>query len=643
MSIAAALRAGLARACAALWLLACSGMALAQPTGTLQPDSSGVAFELTIEAPDTVRALLERHLELQRFRTLPDLSRAELEQLLQALPANARELLGTQGYFAPRIQVQTDAPGAAAAATPTNRPRRIVLVVEPGPPARVASVDLQIQGAGATEPEAAAQRERFQSSWALPAGQPFSQSAWDSAKNQALRLWTERRYPTAQVAESRATIDPERQEARLRLVLDTGPAVRFGEITVTGDERYPADAVQRLVRLGGLRPGDDYDLGVLQAAQQRVSESGYYRSVFLRVDVDAATAQAQAGTDGSAPMTAPMTAPITAPMTVPVTAQVREARLQRLVLGVGASTDAGARLSLEHTHRQLPGLGWQAQTALQLQQRNSSASTEWASPLDDKGWRWIAGAGAQRDDDDPRVITSQRLRLGQLQETGLLDRSFFLQLDRAREFDGQVTLPTEGSVTANYAWTRRRFNDTLFPDRGYGLAVELGAGYTLSQEREPFGRVRARWQNYLPLAANSERPSRLALRLEGGAVLARDNTPVPATQRFLTGGDNAVRGYALRDIGVPQATGGVAPGRYLAVGSVEWQRPLWRNGERTDWESTLFIDAGAVADAVRDLKAQVGVGTGLRYNSPVGPLQVDLAYGLEQRRWRLHLNVGFAF
>jgi len=37
------------------------------------------------------------------------------------------------------------------------------------------------------------------------------------------------------------------------------------------------------------------------------------------------------------------------------------------------------------------------------------------------------------------------------------------------------------------------------------------------------------------------------------------------------------------------------------------------------------------------------VGTGIRYNSPVGPLQLDLAYGLEVRRFRIHLNVGFTF
>jgi translocation and assembly module TamA len=57
----------------------------------------------------------------------------------------------------------------------------------------------------------------------------------------------------------------------------------------------------------------------------------------------------------------------------------------------------------------------------------------------------------------------------------------------------------------------------------------------------------------------------------------------------------------------------------------------------------LFIDGGAVANRVRDLEMQWGVGTGLRYNSPVGPLQVDLAYGAEPRQWRLHLSVGFVF
>ena len=58
---------------------------------------------------------------------------------------------------------------------------------------------------------------------------------------------------------------------------------------------------------------------------------------------------------------------------------------------------------------------------------------------------------------------------------------------------------------------------------------------------------------------------------------------------------------------------------------------------------SLFMDAGAVADQPGNLRLQWGVGAGLRYNSPVGPLQVDLPYGLDSKRLRLHLNVGFAF
>ena len=62
-----------------------------------------------------------------------------------------------------------------------------------------------------------------------------------------------------------------------------------------------------------------------------------------------------------------------------------------------------------------------------------------------------------------------------------------------------------------------------------------------------------------------------------------------------------------------------------------------------DWEGALFVDAGAVADVPADLRAKIGVGAGLRWKSPVGPLQLDLAYGLALESWRLHLNVGFSF
>ena len=126
-------------------------------------------------------------------------------------------------------------------------------------------------------------------------------------------------------------------------------------------------------------------------------------------------------------------------------------------------------------------------------------------------------------------------------------------------------------------------------------------------------------------------------------MLARDSAVLPSTQLFLTGGDATVRGYAFHDIGATSATGQTTPGRFMVNGSIEWQRPILVNGQPSDWESTVFIDAGSVADRRADFKAKVGIGAGARWRSPVGPLQMDVAYGLATRQLRLHLTVGFTF
>ena len=126
-------------------------------------------------------------------------------------------------------------------------------------------------------------------------------------------------------------------------------------------------------------------------------------------------------------------------------------------------------------------------------------------------------------------------------------------------------------------------------------------------------------------------------------MLAKEGARVPAPQLFRTGGDTTVRGYKYLDIGVPLPGDLVGPGRYLAVGSVEWQRPIQLRGQATAFEHTLFVDAGSVADKPGDLRARVGVGSGVRWRSPVGPVEGAIAYGLHSKRFRLHFSAGFVF
>jgi translocation and assembly module TamA len=606
-------------------------------------------FDIDLQATPELSDFLLRHLELQRFRTLRDLDANELERLLEAAPENLRDLLGTLGYFAPVIEVSLTpaptitptAPEPAAAESRRGKLGTVTVRVEPGPVTRVASANVYFKGDIATAPQAAEQREAIRRSGTLATGVAFSQADWDRAKTTALRQLIAQRYPAGRIDNSLADIDATTQSANLYIELDSGPSVQVGDVRVEGIERYDPTTVERLVRLAGLTPGSDYNLEKLQAAQQLIAESGYFDSVFVYVD------------------------PASEAPTSPVVVQVRETKRKMLVLGVGGSTDKGARLSIEHTHHRVPGIGWRALNKLQLERDDQLASTVWSAPVNDKGWRWISSGQVARQLDGFTTTTSQRLRAGQAQDTADLDRSFFLQYDRARAVNtalrSLLPAPAESSVSANYAWTRRRFNDLVFPESGHGLSVELGVGTTLGDARLPFTRAQARWLGYWPISAlgsaprtaplgearpeadDTGRAGRLALRLQGGALWAKQDAPVPETQLFLTGGDTTVRGYGLRDIGVPQPDGSVSPGRYLAVASLEWQRPVWRNGTRSPWESVVFVDAGAVANMPGDLRPKWGVGAGMRYNSPVGPLQVDLAYGLDSKRLRVHLNVGFSF
>lgn len=607
------------------------------PRGERTQEPAEPRFDVALEAGgDDLRDFLLRHMELMRYRTLRDLDAAELERLLGRATENLQDLLGTLGRFAPQIQIDPPVPtGPSPLGTVRIR-------IEPGPTTTVAQVNLYFRGDIAANPQALDQRAAIESAWTLKPGQTFTQADWSSAKAASTRALTTLRYPTGRVFNSLADIDPTDHSVRLNVEFDSGAPLRFGELRVEGVERYDREMVERLVRLSGVTPGSDFDQSLLQNARQRIADSGYFESVNLSVD------------------------PQEGQSTAPVVVQVREGLRQKLVLGVGGSTDSGARLSIEHTHHRVPGIGWRALSKLQLERADQLLSTEWSAPLNDKGWRWIASAQAARQIDGFDTTTSQRARLGQAQTTPGLDRSFFLQYDRAlavnSAIDSLAPSRAESSITGNYAWTTRRFDTTPFPNRGFGLGVEMGAGYTLEGSRRPFGRTVARWLGYLPLgqAAGTggsttplgvARPAkdvpggagRLVMRLEGGAVWAKGDTPVPETQLFLTGGDTSVRGYGLRDIGVPQADGGVSPGRYMAVASVEWQRPIWRNGVRSPWETVLFIDAGAVAEKPADLDPRLGVGGGLRYNSPVGPLRMDIGYGVKTRDWRLHFNVGFSF
>jgi translocation and assembly module TamA len=590
--------------------------AAASPVASETKKAQGDAFTVDVRAPDTVRDYLVHNLEIQRYRQLDDLGASEISRLMVAAEANARELLGTLGYFTPTLTLElNETPGGKA-------PREVAITVEPGELTHVSNVQIGFSGAIADDPTAAPQRDGIRTAWSLAPGQPFTQLGWDNAKTVGLRNLTAKRFPTGGIATSRAEVDADRGEAKLGVTYQSGPAYRFGAMQLHGGERYDADGARRIARVP---TGTDYDQQKLLDAQQRLASSGYYDSVFLTLDTN--------GTD---------------PLFAPVIAQVREAPFQKVVFGAGFTTDSGPRLSLDHIHNQMPLLGWRAVSKLSVDRDTQQLGTEWNAIPDDSGWRKFGSGLLKSEKSGSYDVDSGRLRGGLSKAGDHIDFNYFLQYDYATNH-GIDAPPSASALSANWGWTGRYFDDAGNPMRGQGLAVELGVGTTLTGENLPFTRAYARWLGIVPVGTvksddgTQTRRGRIQLRAEAGAVVAQDRAQIPSTLMFLTGGDTTVRGYSYRQIGTVRSDGQIVAGRYLGVASAEWQRPFVYKGKITDWESAVFVDAGAVADKPGDLSAKVGVGVGARWRSPVGPVQADIAYGVDVRKIRLHLRLGFSF
>ncbi|MDH5857955.1 autotransporter assembly complex protein TamA [Lampropedia aestuarii] len=589
----------------------------AQDPDSVEVNEGPIAFDVEVHSDrDSSRIAdsLENYLEIQRYRRFPDLRENEFNRLLVEADKNARDLLAALGYFNPELTltVRTNEIGSKA-------PRTIVVDVTTGPLTTVKSHNIGFSEPMASYPDAQRQRQRIVRGWSLQDGEPFVSSDWNSAKNAGLRELQKYRYPTAQIAKSQALVDADTNQADLSVHYDPGPEYRFGEVELIGVKRYDPQGIKNIARIPS---GAVYSEEELLDAQQRLASSGYFDSAFLLLD-----------TENSDPEAAK------------VVAQLREAQFQKVVFGLGFSTDAGPRLSIDHSHNRIWPLDWRSVTNLKLDSKEQElTSTITAMPKED-GWAWFTGGSLKREDTGDVKTNSLGLRLGQTKSVGHIDRSYYLKYDFSKALGDSDVSGSASSLMAGYEWTGSYFNNKINPTSGYGLSAELGAGFTLTPSREPFVRTRLRAMQFIPFGQrnNVGRRNRILVRGDVGAVFADNNVRVPASLLFLTGGDTTIRGYSFDSIGARTDDGTLYAGRYMAVASAEWLRPVTLFGNATDWGHAVFVDTGAVTDEAKNVRIYTGVGTGLRWSSPVGPMQVDVAYGVKTQQLRLHMRLGFTF
>jgi len=557
------------------------------------------AYSVEIGAPDAQRKQLEEHLDIYKWRDNPRMNAEQLRLLVRQAPENIRELLATEGFYSPTIDSSLEErPGSWLAR----------FTVAPGEPVRVARFDVDVRGAFADGSEQnAARLQKLRERWPLRPGKVFRHAEWEAAKRGALQDLLTGRYPAAWVESSQATVNAETREAGLQVILDSGPAFTFGEMEVSGLKRYPRSIVERL---SPVEPGSAYSQAKLLDFQARLQDSPYFASALVSAEIDPARAE-----------------------NVPVRVEVEERLSRKIGFGIGASTNTGARGQVEYLDLDWMDRAWRLTALIKLESKKQLLSAEVQFPRTRQGYLDSVNAFSARDDIEGEAATRVGVGAKRTRVVGKIETALAVQYQTEQKRVSGVPDDTRQALTLNYAWTRRDVDNLLYPTRGHLVNGQIGGAARALLSDQNFVRGYARLLYFYPVADNGN----LVLRGELGATLAQCRQGIPSDFLFRAGGDQSVRGYAYQSLGVAEGAA-VVGGRYLGVASAEyvhWLRPAWG--------AAVFYDVGTAADELREFKPVQGYGAGARWKSPVGPLNLDVAYGRETREVRLHFSVGFAF
>lgn len=563
-------------------------------------------YALEVEAPAPLERLVRDFTLLGRWRFRDDYDPSQLPLFIRRAPEEIEALLAAEGYFEPEVAVEAVKNGA-----------RVMIVA--GPRTTVNQADVSFTGPIA-EPVHSPLRERIEASWLLPEGSFFQSNVWERAKRELVDSAANVGFLRAQLAATEALVNLEATAVSLRVTLDSGPRFDFGDIRVSGLKRYPEQVV---LGLRTFRYGQPYRQGDIAEFQARLNGSGYFTAVNVRPDVASLEDDESLGA-------------------VPIQVEVVEAQARRLTLGGGVDTDRGFSVLLGWENKNVLDSGLRSTSGLELDLQRQLVYSTLDTPYDDNGWRWQFGARAQHNDVRNDVVDAvslflARAGLGVDTETAVSIQFQYEQQNIGVSAIESLDLTSQATVIG-YSWTRRRLDSPVFPTAGYQLAGQVsGASQDVLSQRS-FLRLYGSGLRIFTLPdVTFLAQGRVVLRGEAGAVFAQAREGIPSQNLFRTGGVRSVRGYAAQSLGerVGQAVVGA---RFLMVASAEYQYPLSEN-----LYLATFYDRGNALDSARDFSTVAGYGVGLRWRTPVGPLNLDVAYGEAAQRVRFHLSLGVVF
>lgn len=558
---------------------------------TCSASAATVTVELDGVREDNLRTNINGFLAIRKLEGSDTARPRAIRRLHRRAESDIREALRPFGYYNPVIRSELE---------PGEQNYRATYVVDVGPLSTLRSINIEITGPGSREPDL---RDTVQSS-PLKANAPLRHALYKSTKSairdSAYRLG----YLDARYTDSRLSIDPAINRADVDLVLESGEAYTFGDITIEQDI-LDQEFLNRYVHV---YPGERFNPSRLVDLQLGLADLGYFNQVQVDANKDEATDNR-----------------------IPVVVRTEPRPSQRYEAGVGYGTDTGARLTTGAEWRRLNRKGHTLDLSFQISEVINTLTSQYLVPVGNvpgEALSFTAGVEDERlEDGERRTVRLEAARNWQL---GEWDRRYYLQFVRE---DFELSGEDEISVlfTPGVSFSRTELSDPVFARNGWSAFFDVhGAEKTLLSDTN-FIQSTLRLQGVLPVFNRG----RLLLRTEVGGSWTDEFSRLPASERFFAGGDNSVRGYAYESLGPTDDEGRVIGGEFLLTGSVEYEHIFWRS-----MGAAVFLDAGN-ADDDGFPEPVYGAGIGFRYRSPVGVIRLDVAHPFDDpdRAARLHIGV----
>lgn len=461
--------------------------------------------------------------------------------------------------------------------------------IDPGPPIKLTDVHVTLKGAAEASPD----MRKLVEHYPLKSGDVLDQTLYEKGKKALRDMAAELGFFDAQFVQHQIRVNLKGYQAAIEITMDSGRRYSFGDVIFS----HTPLSDELLRRYLNFAPGDPFRASVLIALQKNLLNSGY----FTKADI---IPQHDHARDGLTPIDVDLTM----------------APHNRYDLGAGFGTDTGPRVSLGYRNRYINTYGHSFQANARLSFIWNEIDAQYAIPLDDPAkdqMAFLAKTGFQNT-----LAGESKLVIGGVRHTttrwGLRE---IATLDFHREnfkISGVNQTTNLLIPSLNYTWLET--DDDIYPTRGFRIDGNLAGAVQGFISELSFARFRlfGKWL----YSFNSD--NYLIARGQIAELITNDFDNLPITQRLYSGGDQSVRGYRFNEIAPKNAQGDLIGGRHLMVGSIEYDRIIYGN-----WGMAIFSDVGEVFnDQIQPYR--LGVGAGVRWRSPIGPVRLDIGVPLSK-------------